>query len=181
MTSTTCCLPTGSSRQFTRRTMSRALDELPDPPTLLLGTPSALKDSMNITECTATVYGQSGPYHVGIEYSTDADGTHHEIRRPLLREQFLGYGLSSEDTGLAIMRISHDGAMTEWRTDYRREGLAPCERPYNVPLLNLPDGTWGESIDIPSTNPPTYFVCDREITHEEAERRLAAYAARELK
>lgn len=148
------------------------------------------------TQTAATVqYGDGTHYEYGVEYAVDADRIHHVVRRPLRWECFLGYGYpaGAEATGgnrRPIVRIGHDGPMTEWR--YRgasrsRPLSGPyevIERPTNAPMIpTLPDeehgAVWGDpiDIDIASREPVRYRLGPVEVTETEAREAMARYSA----
>lgn len=138
------------------------------------------QNNITTTICTATEYGSDGPYQIGIEYTVGDDRVHHVIRRPIVQQTFVGYGLTPDGVGQAIERVSHDGAMSEWRY-CRAGGVAEVtEQPSNPPLLNLPDEehghVWGEPIDITSSESVRYFWCGREVPEDEAIEASLAYA-----
>jgi hypothetical protein len=147
------------------------------------GEKPAEESIMDTQTQTTTEHGTNGTYRTGIEYTVDAQHVHHEVRRPIERRIFLGYGADTGDVGLAIIMIDHRGPLTEWRSsgwgDHSQ--MRPVLRPMSPPYLNLPDEehgcVWGDPIDVPSTEPARFLFRDREITAQEAEALLCAYRA----
>jgi hypothetical protein len=127
----------------------------------------------------ATEYGANGPYSVGIEYTVGSDSVHREIRRPLRRERFIGYGLI-DGVGQAVMAVSHDGAMSAWRVRLLSSECRVVEQPHgNPPYLNLPDeehgNRWGGALEIPSKEPTRYTVAGQDIEVSAAKGALTSY------
>lgn len=122
---------------------------------------------------------------MGAEYHIDAEHVVHFVHRPVRREVFIGYGIfGCADHGLAIMRVSHDGPMTPWRYVSRAYDRTAVPEPTDTTptgYLNLPGEehgwTWGDPIDVPSTEPVRYTVTGREIAEAEAQEALDRFHA----
>ena len=131
----------------------------------------------------STLHGAHGAWEAGAEYLVDAEYIVHYVRRPMRVEAFVGYGLF-DGVGKAILRVSHDGAMSQWRVRspaYTGAIRVADHLPPGYLNLNLPDEehgwTWGDDIDVPSDEPVRWTVGGREISEGAMHAALAAYAA----
>jgi hypothetical protein len=129
----------------------------------------------------AAEYGSYGAYETGYEYAT-ISGVYHPVLRPLRVETFLGYALDG-DTGMAVTKISYDGAMSEWRYRNASEERV-IARPAHPPLLNLPDEdhghSWGDPVRIQSDEPTRWFHVGKELSAAAAAAAMAEYAIKRL-
>lgn len=129
----------------------------------------------------AICHGAYDAWEAGAEYVVDGSDVHHFVRRPLRIEAFAGYGLVG-GVGQAIMRVSHDGPMSQWRVvaSPNSHMRVIAELPHSCGNLNLPDEehgvVWGDDIDVPSDEPARWTVAGREISEDAMRAALAAYA-----
>lgn len=130
-----------------------------------------------------TEYGAYGPYKVGVEYTVDAAGVHHTVKRPEYVERFVGYGVFDGQV-LAVTAAGHYGPLSAWRMIGSDETeIRVIAQPSNAPRLNLPDEehghTWGDPVvaDLPSTDSVKCLVAGRVIDVGAALMALADHAS----